>query len=215
MVEGMSLMGYDVMALGPTDLQLGMEILWQLRSSARFAIVSANVVRPAAHDEWEDPPFVEPYAVVRAGDVPVGILGLTRTEGVAPFGMLKVEDPAYCLPRYLKQLTSQTDIVIALSSLGWDDNLRLAEVATGIGLIIGSSDTSAANRSWRSERTGTVVWQPGTQAGEDPGAPVHVIKLTVGDGGRVIGYSESLPELGTDIADDAEMLALLDSFESR
>jgi 2',3'-cyclic-nucleotide 2'-phosphodiesterase (5'-nucleotidase family) len=212
-VKAMNLMGYDAMALGPTELQLGTGILHQLVESGHFPIVSANVLRPADHDDLEDPPWLAPYTVVRAGDVPVGIVGLTRIVVAEQFGFLMVVDPAPYLPRYMQELEPQTDIVIVLSSLGWDDNLRLAEAAAGIDLIIGSSGTSVVTQRWQSGRTGTVVWQLGTQAWENPGRTVQVIKLTVDDRGQVTGYSGSTAELGPDITDDAEMRALLDSYE--
>jgi len=215
MVEAMNLMGYDAMALGPTDLELGTGILHQLDDRAQFAVVSANVLRPADHDDLEDPPWLAPYEVVRAGDVPVGIVGLTRVVVAERFGFLMVVDPVNYLPRYVQELQSQTDIVIVLSSLGWEDNLRLAEVAAGIDLIIGSSSMSVVSKSWQSEETGTIVWQLGTQARENPGRTVQVIKLAVGEGGRVTGYSGSFAELGPDVADDADMSLLLDSYEPR
>lgn len=215
MVEALNLMDYDAMAVGPTDLQLGTGILRQLDARARFAMVSANVLRPATHADWEDPPVFAPYAVVQADGVPVGILGLTRVVMAAQFGVLMVVDPEYCLLRYLQELESQTDIVIVLSSLGRDDNIRLAELTTGIDLIIGSGGTSVVSERWQSGQTGTVVWQLGTQAQEHPGRTVQVIRLAVGDEGRVADYSGSFVELETGIAEDAEMRALLERYESR
>jgi 2',3'-cyclic-nucleotide 2'-phosphodiesterase (5'-nucleotidase family) len=215
MVEAMNLMGYDAMALGAADLRLGPAILGELDADAQFRMVSVNVRRPATHYESEDPPLLSPYALVEVGGRKVGIVGLTRVVLGSPFGLLLVVDPAGVLPAHLKQLQAQTDIVIVLSSLGWDDNVRLAEMMPGIDLIISSGGTDVLNESWQSAQTGTIVWQLGTHAREHPGWTVNMIKLTVDGSGLVIGHSESFSDLGPEVADDPEMRQLLDSYQPR
>jgi len=71
-VEVMDLMGYDAMALGEVDLQLGDGILRQLIEDAHFPVLSANVIVRSTGDL-----FTAPYVVLERAGRRIGVIGLT------------------------------------------------------------------------------------------------------------------------------------------
>jgi len=71
-VEAMNLMGYDVMALGEVDLQLGEDALRQRIAEAQFAVLSANVIVQSTGEL-----FAKPYVIMERGGRRIGIVGLT------------------------------------------------------------------------------------------------------------------------------------------
>jgi 5'-nucleotidase/UDP-sugar diphosphatase len=75
--EAMSLIGYDAMALGETDLQLGEDILRRRMAECRFPVLSANVVVASTGSL-----FTRPYALLEAGGRKVAVIGLTGSGSV-------------------------------------------------------------------------------------------------------------------------------------
>jgi len=65
-------MGYDAMALGEVDLQLGEDTLRQLIDDAHFPVLSANVIVRSTGDL-----FTAPYVVLERGGRRIGVIGLT------------------------------------------------------------------------------------------------------------------------------------------
>ncbi|MBI2956333.1 MAG: 5'-nucleotidase C-terminal domain-containing protein [Acidobacteria bacterium] len=68
----MNRMGYDAMAVGNHEWNMGLATLWRLKEQARFPILGANVVS-TYHDSLRD---FEPYVIRRVGGVRVAILGM-------------------------------------------------------------------------------------------------------------------------------------------
>lgn len=71
-IAAMNRIGYQAMAVGNHEFNFGLEMLDASRREAHFPFLSANVVR----SDTGKPAF-QPYLVVVAGPVRVGILGLT------------------------------------------------------------------------------------------------------------------------------------------
>jgi 2',3'-cyclic-nucleotide 2'-phosphodiesterase (5'-nucleotidase family) len=76
-VDAMNLMGYNAMALGETDLQLGESVLRQRMAEARFPVLSANVIIEATGKL-----FTRPYVLLELAGRKVGIIGLTGSGSV-------------------------------------------------------------------------------------------------------------------------------------
>ena len=62
MIKGMNLMGYDAMAIGDLDLQLGPEVLQELMAEANFPFLSANVTLASGGEL-----LAEPYVLRQFG----------------------------------------------------------------------------------------------------------------------------------------------------
>ncbi|MGQ9494379.1 MAG: bifunctional metallophosphatase/5'-nucleotidase [Anaerolineae bacterium] len=206
MIEGMNLMGYSAAVIGDLDLQLGPEVLRQRMAEAKFPILSANVLLAG-----ENKLLAQPYALLEMEGRKVGIIGLTwdaadlslpQIQG--KFTLLRAED---VLARYAAELAKQADIIIVLSNMGYDEDVRLSSLVPGIDLIVGGRSRIPMPQSWRNNQTGTLVVQAGSQ-GEWIGRRV----LRLDSAGIVTNYADELIYLTDDFADDAEMRAFLDNY---
>ncbi|MGC8786951.1 MAG: bifunctional metallophosphatase/5'-nucleotidase [Anaerolineae bacterium] len=206
-IEGMNLMGYDAMVIGDLDLQWGPDVLRQRIAEAKFPVLSANVMLAE-----ENRLLAQPYALLQVGDRRVGIIGLTwdAASQSAPqfqgkYTLLKAED---VLAKYVAELARQTDIIIVLSNMGYDEDVRLSSLVPGIDLIVGGRSRIPMPQSWRNNQKGTLVVQAGSQ-GEWIGRRV----LHVNSAGVVTKYEDELIFLTDEFADDPEMRAFLDNYK--
>ncbi len=204
-IDAMELMAYDAMAIGDSDLLLGPDVLRERIADAQFPILSANVL-VAGEQEL----LAEPYTIMPLGDHKVGIIGLTWDWQDSPepppeqFVLLKAED---VLAQYVPQLLEQADIIVVLSTMGFEKDQELSGLVPGIDLIVGGRSRVPLPQSWQNQATGTVVTQAGFQ-GEWIGRRV----LHLGSSGEVIGYADELLLLTEDYPDDPEMRAFLDNY---
>jgi 2',3'-cyclic-nucleotide 2'-phosphodiesterase (5'-nucleotidase family) len=198
----MNLLAYDAMAIGDQDLVLGPDVLQQRIADATFPILSANV-RLAQEDRL----LTKPYTVLPFGDHKVGIIGLTWDQApVSPdqFTLLKADD---VLAQYALELAEQADIIVVLSTMGFEEDQRLSTAVPGIDLILGGRSRIPMPESWRNPETGTLVVQAGAQ-GEWLGRRI----LHLDSAGVVVKYEDELLYLTDDYPDDPEMRTFLDNY---
>jgi len=243
-VDAMNLMGYDAMALGGADLQLGEDVLRRLIADARFAVLSANVIVQSTGEL-----FTAPYTLLKIGGRKVGIIGLTdggisslsdkpkpiqeSSPEPAPsplsgppsptplqtneqvIGSLGIIDPAVALAAYVEELETQANIIIVLSNLGWDSNVQLAEMVPGIDLIVSAGAGHVVTDPWQAPHTGTLVCQVGIYPQAHPGQLVANVKMHIDSAGLITEYSGGFAALGPEFADDAEIQQLLASYKEQ
>ncbi len=204
-IDAMELVAYDAMAVGDSDLLLGPDVLRQRIADAQFPVLSANVL-VAAEQEL----LAEPYTIVTLGDHKVGIIGLTWDWHESPdpppeqFILLNGEE---VLAQYIPQLVEQADIIVVLSTMGFERDQELSGLVPGIDLIVGGRSRVPLPQSWQNQDTGTVVTQAGFQ-GEWIGRRM----LHLNSSGEVTGYADELLLLTEDYPDDPEMRAFLDNY---
>jgi 2',3'-cyclic-nucleotide 2'-phosphodiesterase (5'-nucleotidase family) len=192
-IEAMNLMGYDAMALGEGDLQLGVGPLQERITEAEFAVLSANV-RLAGKDTF----VAEPFTIIPVDGHRVGILGLTGVPEQVPSGFT-IDDPMDAARRFLPTVSEQADLVIVLSHLGWIENVRLADLSSDVDLIVGGGSLPMGGQPYRAGRTGTRL----TQA-ERP---------TAGHAGRYIGQWDIVLESDGSLAFEGwQMIPLLPDY---
>ncbi len=222
-VDGMNLMGYDAMALGPLDLALGAAALNERMAEAQFAMLSANVVE-ATTGQAAAPAFV----VLPVGDHRVAIVGLTRPprqqqpsdspqfpaqsslagEPVAEFRVL---DPAPAAAGAVAQAAQQADIVILLTNLEYRTALDLADKLPGVDLVVAARPNQLPQAAARSA-VGALVVVADQPLARHSGRRVGRLLATMESDGRLTGEQwESIPMDGT-VADDPAMAALLATY---
>ncbi len=206
-VAGMNLMGYDAMALGPKDLTLGREVLRQRMSQAEFAMLSANVL------EIESGELLAPaYAVIEAGGLRLGILGLTRPPSL-PLAGLEVADPQSTLPRWLPEVSGQADLVILLTNLDLRTAMGLAAQVQGIDLLVAAMPGQLPSTALRVPETGTLAVTAEQVMPRHSGRRVGEW-VVVGEGdGSLRTQSWRSVEMSKLFADDLEMKALLEGYQ--
>jgi 2',3'-cyclic-nucleotide 2'-phosphodiesterase (5'-nucleotidase family) len=134
--EAMHRMGYQAMAVGSTDLLLGLGELTSLAGRVKFPLLSGNLTGPSGT------PF-KPYTVVETGGLKVGVVGLLiDTIGkvylgkVAPGG--RVLSSVETARKSIEELKGKVDLIVALSHNRQETNLELAGLA-GIDIVIDPS----------------------------------------------------------------------------
>ncbi len=195
-------MGYDAMVIGDLDLQLAPDVLRQRIADAQFPILSANLKTPA-----DDKLLAQPYVLLDVGGRTAGIIGLTWDSAAVSADQYVLLNAEEVLAQYARELQEQTDIIIVLSNMGAEEDMRLSSQVSGIDLIVGGRSREAMPQGWRNEQTGTILVQAGAQ-----GQWVGRRQLHLDSEGTVTDYSDELLLLTDEYADDPQIRSLLDSY---
>lgn len=131
-IAAMNVMRYDAAAVGNHEFNYGLPILQRAVAQARFPFLSANASAVRPRDAFRG------FALVRRGDVTVGILGAT-TPGVMVWdrenvrGRLTFTDILPALRRAaLDARRAGADVVVAVVHAGLDGPASYDTVATGL-----------------------------------------------------------------------------------
>jgi 2',3'-cyclic-nucleotide 2'-phosphodiesterase (5'-nucleotidase family) len=207
-VEIMNLLGYDAMALGGGDMRLGLDTLRQRIAEAEFPFLSANMVLSGTETL-----FAEPYIIKEMGDHRVAIIGLTEPDAADMVqGAVTVLDPIETARRYVAEVSSKASIVIVLSHIGVEENMKLAGEVEGIDLIVSGTGHALLGQAVQSETTGAFIVQAEVPSPGHAGRVVGVARLQIDSQGGIKSHQWAAISLTPDFADDPEMRALLDSY---
>jgi 2',3'-cyclic-nucleotide 2'-phosphodiesterase (5'-nucleotidase family) len=122
-------MGYDAATFGNHEFDWGKDVLTSRVGEAAYPYVSANIVAGACSG-WTAPSFATPYVVQTVGTAPnqvkVGIIGVTSIETptitiASATDGLCFKDPAESILHYYDELKAQSDVVVVLSHIGFED----------------------------------------------------------------------------------------------
>lgn len=139
-VEFMNHLHYDARTIGNHEFDWGVPRLEKMIRAATSPIVCANLVR---RDNGHLLDGVRPYVVLTVDGVHVGILGLVTPDtplmsfpdNVKPVRFL---DPAATVRRYLPAMRRDgAQMVVLLTHLGVDDDVKLAQQVPQIDVIVG------------------------------------------------------------------------------
>lgn len=134
----MSNMGYDAMAMGNREFHFLKAGLYSKASLARFPILSANL-----HGTPDDEPLPTlPSLILNVHDLRVAIFGLTVRMITKKMFISKISpywfaNPLATAAEIVPQLREEADFVIALTHIGLQRDMELAETVPGIDLIVG------------------------------------------------------------------------------
>jgi 2',3'-cyclic-nucleotide 2'-phosphodiesterase (5'-nucleotidase family)/subtilisin family serine protease len=141
--ETMNYIGYDAMAVGNHEFDNGPIVLADFIDGSDFPILSANI------DASAEPVLaglIPPYVVLEKGGQEIGIIGLTTpdTSNISsPGPNITFSDPLTSLQAAADELMAMgVDKVIALTHLGYDLDVVLAEQVSGVDIIIGGHSHS-------------------------------------------------------------------------
>ncbi len=140
MLRFMEALSYDGWAIGNHEFDRGLDNLGVLTAKAPFAALSANLrVKGGKEPLLPSQAFSRVFTV---NGVRIGLIGATTD---ALKGLVSPKDWARMEPTHavdavraeVAALDPQTDILIALTHLGVDDDRKLAAAVPGIDLIVG------------------------------------------------------------------------------
>ncbi|MEN8188515.1 MAG: UshA-like (seleno)protein [Thermodesulfobacteriota bacterium] len=137
-IEAYQVMGYDAVAVGPRDLNSGLDLLIRSRDND-FPWISANLT-----DSDGNTPFPSHF-MVNKGGLRIAIIGLTGTLN-SDSKELSVNPWQSVLPGLIEDISSRCDLIILLSSLKVEDNKIIANRFDQINIIFGSDPARGNNR---------------------------------------------------------------------
>jgi 5'-nucleotidase len=134
-------LGVQAQALGNHELDRGAALVHErYRALARFPLLAANYA-PDGPGGLSD--VIEPFVVLDAGGLRVGVIGVGNTSTVAllhtrpnELGEL-AESASAAVERALDVLRPVVDVVVVLTHLGLDADERLVRATSGIDVVLG------------------------------------------------------------------------------
>jgi len=224
--KGMSMLGYDAMAVGNHEFDKPFEVLMKLQKEwANFPFLSANL-----YDIKTGQRLFSPTKDMKLDDLNVTILGLTTEQTPDqsirfPKDKYRFRSPIEEAKELVPELRKKADVLIAVTHMGHYPNeqhgsrapgdVTLARQVSGINLIVGGHTQKPLF---------TVDTQNGThivQAGEW-GKHLGRVDLEVKNGEVTLKKYELIPvnfeqpdgpKKGPEIAEDPEMLNMLAPFK--
>ena len=144
--EMMNFIGYDGWTIGNHDLDVSQENLKHLTKIAAFPALSANLVDSMGNHHLNHHASV----VITRGGLQIGIVGLmskdlfrlTNTKNLEGLRVLGAQE---ILQKMVDSLDNITDLLIALTHQGYEEDSILAATVTGIDVIIGSHSHTRLN----------------------------------------------------------------------
>ena len=205
-VAGMNLMGYDAMAIGPFELELGAPALQERLADAEFPMLSANVL-------WSgDNGYVgEPYTILQVGPYRVGVIGLTRTPANQLAGF-EVIPPEEVLASLVPEVEEQADTVIVLTNLSYRSSLDLARAVPGIDLVVAALPRQLPERAVRAAETGALVITAEQALPRHAGRRVGKLEVVIDSDGTWMDEAWKSIAMGPEFVDDPAMAVLLSKF---
>ncbi|MHA2937828.1 bifunctional UDP-sugar hydrolase/5'-nucleotidase UshA [Vibrio sp. RC27] len=131
--KGMSLIGYDAMALGNHEFDNPLSVLEKQRSWANFPMLSANIYDKATGER-----LFKPYEIFDKQGVKIAVIGLT-TEDTAKIGNpefisgLEFRDPKVAAKEVIEELEAneKPDLIFAVTHMGHYQNGQFGVNAPG------------------------------------------------------------------------------------
>ncbi|MGQ9731236.1 MAG: bifunctional metallophosphatase/5'-nucleotidase [Candidatus Zipacnadales bacterium] len=145
----LNLMGIDVMTIGNHEFDFGQDNLHARIRQARFPIISANI-RHADTGALLAPPLIQ----TEIGGVKTLIFGLTSAdtpiESLAKNVVgLEFLDPVAVAREIVTAQRAKFPIIIALTHIGLQEDIKLAKAVPGIDIIIGAHSHDALSEPLR------------------------------------------------------------------
>ncbi len=191
-LKAMGIMQYDAINLGDDEFNFGREFFEKAISENKLPLVSANIKADQ----------VLPFMIKDVSGVKAGIIGLSGLSGSAKAGGIIFEEPLIALKEAVSELKKQkTDLIILLSRLGEEEDLKLIKEVAGIDVVV--VGRSRKDEKIASQEGPTFLIRPAWQ-----GRRLGKIILSFENGKIIKGEAEEI-RLSDKIKDDAQILKIL------
>lgn len=136
-------MGTDALTLGnnefkaAADRSLSQQYLFARINQAKFPVLCANVLR---EQDGKYLPNVKPYVIKKMGSIRIGILGVSANR-IKKYPQAKgfiVRDQIKTAQEIYPKVAAESEIVIALTHIGFKKDRVLAETIPSLAAIIGA-----------------------------------------------------------------------------
>ncbi len=129
---------YDAWCFGNHDFDVSQENLFAITKMVKFPTLSANIVN--AKNEF--PLNNKPYTIFEKNGLRIGVIGITsqllfNLVNESNLTNIKVLPPIETTQKIIDEIDAKTDIIIALTHEGVEDDSALANGVTGLDVIVG------------------------------------------------------------------------------
>lgn len=206
MIKLMNMLSFDLSTLGNHEFDSGLVGLRDTLDAANFNFVCANVQADGGAEL-----NLKPYHIFERDGVRIGVIGLVQTGSngmpdVHPDNGkgMKFSDP-FKVVRDYAYLREKCDVLILLTHLGFEDDLKLAAMFPEADAIIGGHTHTRVDKEVR--ENGVLVTQAENKV-------KYITRLTFDvEGGKVLSKKTELIPLKS-LAKDADMQAAVDNTKS-
>ncbi|MHB0875166.1 MAG: bifunctional UDP-sugar hydrolase/5'-nucleotidase [Anaerolineae bacterium] len=207
-MRALTAMGYGVLNAGSGELGSDWGVLRGLADGRAPVLVSSNgrpasVGQGSAESQAEAP---EPYVIREVGGVRVGIVGVTSpNEASDASGAADITPAVSALRALLPEVRKQADVVVALADLEPAEVQELATAGLDLDVVLGSRVLQSQELAWVGQTAVVAVGGAGRYVGR--------LTLQVDSQGQVVSAEHDLKILAQSVADDPEMVTLLEEAE--
>jgi 5'-nucleotidase/UDP-sugar diphosphatase len=131
----MNALGYDVACPGNHEYSNPLSQVRKLIAESRFPLISANSTVKA-----DGTLLYQPYVIKDVQGAKIAFLGLltydARTYNAAKTDLV-MEEPIETAKRLVPELRKKADMVIAVTHIGVDEDIKMAAIVPGIDVIVG------------------------------------------------------------------------------
>jgi len=217
-VAAMNAIGYDIACPGNHEYNNSIAQIKKLAGEARFALISAN----STYKSDGKSPYT-PYIIRNVEGVRIAFFGLLTYEARTYPGAregIQVEQPIEAACKLVPELKKISDLVVAVTHIGVDEDIKLAAEVPGIDIIVGGHSHTLLphpvivphplDRSPFSIH-GTLIVQD-FQWGSSVGRLDLIIHHVAGSRASVERYSGSLLPVTSAQRDDPTVATLIDRY---
>jgi len=136
-IESFNQMGYHAAGIGDDDLALGKEFVLEISKKANFPLLSSNLM-----DGGSGKLLFQPYVIREINGLRIGIFSLLGPEAFLGESDIRrkgltIRTPVEVAQTMVKELQPRSDLIILLSHLGYQKDMKLAQTVQGIHFIVG------------------------------------------------------------------------------
>ena len=205
--------GYDVVAPGNHDYDMGVEVFQEFVNSVEAEFLGSNIVYETTQQNVD---YLEPYTVIEHNGIRIGVFsilthfmeGMTTPEKFMDHDVL---DESTTARKYVDILqTEGVDLIFALTGIGLKHDKHIASSVPGIDIIFGSHSSSALQEPYEDSINHTIICQSYSHLTSIGFLDLFIDRTTK----KIAGYEGRLIDLlSEEIESDTQMLYLVSKWD--
>ncbi len=211
-IKLMNLAGYTAAAIGNHEFDSGFQKLKELTDAASFPFLSANIT---VKGEKELNNKIKKYIIKEVNGCKIGIIGITTDDLkslVVNGDKINVKNEIKTVKKYTKKLQKSTDFLIVLSHSGYDEDIKIAQEAPQVDLIVGGHSHTFLDKPkviTHEDNSKTLIVQDG-----EYGKYLGGLDITA-ENGKILDFNSRMISIDKTVAEDKEASELADIYAKK